>query len=68
MAPSNTKAPCKGCEEREPGCHGKCPWYAKYKEEHQMIVEKIRNEHQYSRTGLEYYIKAHKHYKKSGVG
>ena len=24
------EGPCKGCEEREIGCHGKCPEYAEY--------------------------------------
>lgn len=26
-------APCRGCAEREVGCHGRCPRYAKWKEE-----------------------------------
>ena len=26
-------APCRGCAEREVGCHGRCPRYARWKEE-----------------------------------
>ena len=25
-------APCKGCSDREPGCHGRCEKYAKWVE------------------------------------
>lgn len=26
------KAPCKDCEKREPGCHGKCEEYVAFKD------------------------------------
>ena len=26
-----TKVPCKGCEERSLGCHGKCASYREYR-------------------------------------
>lgn len=28
------KAPCRDCEEREIGCHGKCEEYRRYKIKH----------------------------------
>lgn len=31
------KPPCKNCELRYPGCHGKCPEYHRYKEEYQKF-------------------------------
>lgn len=35
------KCPCKGCEVRSEGCHGKCEAYGKWKESH----EEMRNEY-----------------------
>lgn len=32
------KAPCKGCEERQVGCHSKCTKYKQFKQE----VDKMR--------------------------
>ena len=31
-------SPCKGCEERDIGCHGFCIAYKKWKAEHDEIV------------------------------
>ena len=33
------KAPCKGCQEREPGCHGKCDKYQAFRAEQDRILE-----------------------------
>jgi len=30
----NSFAPCKGCEEREVGCHARCAAYTEWKTEH----------------------------------
>lgn len=29
------RIPCKGCQRREIGCHGKCPDYVAWQEEHE---------------------------------
>lgn len=34
--------PCNGCAEREPGCHGKCERYMKWKEGTNEIKKKMR--------------------------
>ena len=34
--------PCKGCEERNPGCHGKCPKYFQWKLELARVNENKR--------------------------
>ena len=43
---------CRGCTEREPGCHDTCEKYLKAKEERevqkQMIEESAKNDKQYS--------------------
>lgn len=36
------KAPCKGCEERHPGCHSECEGYIEWKKAHEEENEKIR--------------------------
>ena len=37
------EAPCKGCEERELGCHSHCiaykQWYAKYRDKKKQLKE-----------------------------
>lgn len=41
------EGPCKGCEERTPGCHGTCEKYTKYKErleEYKTILRATRRE------------------------
>ena len=35
------KAPCKDCEKRELGCHGRCEEYAEYKKQN----EKAKSEY-----------------------
>ena len=32
--PIYADVPCKGCEKRSPGCHGSCPEYKRFREEH----------------------------------
>jgi hypothetical protein len=42
MAP---KAPCKGCEDREIGCHDRCEKYQEYRQqniEHNVMVANAR--------------------------
>ena len=38
------KCPCKECEERYAGCHGKCPEYTEWKKSHDEIL-KSRSAH-----------------------
>lgn len=61
-------SPCKGCEERQVGCHGQCEKYAEYKAERWRMWLKRKDEHQVSTSGFEYAIKVNKHRHKSGVG
>ena len=61
-------APCKGCESREVGCHSKCPKYAEFRAEKDRIRAKRKEEHEVSRTGMEYSIKVNRHYHKAGMG
>lgn len=35
-----SKAPCKGCEKRHPGCHDKCDDYQEFAEERKQIRER----------------------------
>lgn len=34
---NGVKCPCKGCADREIGCHGKCERYAAFKEENARV-------------------------------
>ena len=43
----NTRCPCKGCNCRSIGCHGKCEWYIAWKKE---LDEKNRAEREYRRS------------------
>lgn len=31
--------PCKNCQKREIGCHGKCPEYKEYQSEREKLLE-----------------------------
>lgn len=61
-------APCKGCENRQIGCHGHCEKYEEYKQERWQIWLKRKAEHQVSASGFEYALKANKRRNKTGVG
>ena len=42
-------APCRGCADREVGCHGRCPRYAKWREKRDGVsaaarLERMANE------------------------
>ena len=37
-------APCKGCQDRKAGCHGKCGKYREWRAEIDRIAEKRRRE------------------------
>lgn len=39
---NNKKTPCKGCEERHPGCHADCEGYLAWKAEYQEKQETIK--------------------------
>lgn len=41
---NNNKCPCKGCNKREIGCHGKCADFKMYQDEIQEIREKADKE------------------------
>lgn len=36
------KAPCKDCEDREPGCHSKCEKYIEYSKDREALREARR--------------------------
>lgn len=38
-------APCKGCTERRPGCHGSCEKYRQWKAERDTVVAWLKNQH-----------------------
>lgn len=38
------KAPCKGCEERHPGCHAECESYKAWAEARQELNRRMRAE------------------------
>lgn len=38
------KPPCKDCEDREIGCHGKCEAYMEWAKEHEALRENDRTE------------------------
>lgn len=49
-------APCKGCAEREPGCHSSCAGYAEYRKLIDEERTRYRKEHNlplygYARNG-----------------
>lgn len=37
------KPPCKDCERRAPGCHGKCEAYIEYKQKHDEAYRRERD-------------------------
>ena len=41
---NNNKCPCKGCDKREVGCHGKCTDFKTYQDELQIIREKVEKD------------------------
>jgi len=38
------QAPCKGCEDRNPECHGKCERYKAFQAENEKAKAKAREE------------------------
>ena len=42
MSIRNTKAPCKGCEDRHQLCHADCVYYKEYKRELELKAERVR--------------------------
>ncbi len=40
------KCPCKDCERRSVGCHGKCDDYKEWKNKHDAVRQKERQERQ----------------------
>lgn len=44
--------PCKGCESREVGCHGRCEKYKAFRKQHDAIKEKMCAE----RNARDYFI------------
>lgn len=61
-------APCKGCQDRQVGCHSTCEKYLAYQAEREAIREKNRLDHIISTTGIDHRMKIAKHYKKVGSG
>lgn len=40
----HTKVPCKDCQFREPGCHGKCEMYREWRKELTAVRQRERLE------------------------
>lgn len=45
-SPIRDKPPCKGCAERNPGCHDKCSRYSEWKCRLEMVNEERRKYNQ----------------------
>ena len=58
-----TRVPCKGCGERNPGCHDKCEKYLSYREEIEK-EKQARADYYLARGGFtptKYYGHKYKH-------
>ena len=53
------RAPCKGCEKREPGCHDRCEvyqeWIAAKRADHADMIEKTQFRSMGERSKREYW-------------
>ena len=36
--------PCRYCEKRNPECHGTCKEYIEWREEHEKVMSRVREE------------------------
>lgn len=50
------RAPCKGCEDRVAGCHGKCKKYTSWREKVAKAREVARMESKGERDAREHHI------------
>ena len=62
-----TKAPCVDCNERQVGCHAKCPKYIDWRSEYQQRKKAI-NEHSRKIADVESYEVSQKHKVKKTKG
>jgi len=46
--------PCRGCEDRQVGCHSKCEGYKEWASKHEKLKEKERSSKVYVSSGWGY--------------
>lgn len=55
------KAPCKDCDKRYVGCHGRCEKYLEFSKANQKRLELIQKENEYNQYQSELSIRIRKH-------
>lgn len=55
------KAPCKDCNKRYVGCHGRCEKYQEYYKANQQRLDEIKKANEYDQYQSELSIRIRKH-------